>query len=44
MKQYSFHEEVYHRRVNFMHNILVIAVRLGLEAAIWRGSEKYVLL
>ena len=27
-----------------MHNILLIAVRLGSEAAVWRGSEKYVLL
>ena len=26
-----------------MNNILLIAVRLGLEAAVWRGSEKHVL-
>ena len=26
-----------------MHNILFIAMRLGSEAAVWRGSEKYVL-
>ena len=27
-----------------MHNILLVAVRLGSEAAAWRGSEKYVIL
>ena len=26
----------------FMHNILLAIVRLGWEAAVWRGSEKYV--
>ena len=35
---------MYHRKVNFMHNILLVAVRLGSEEAVWRGSEKYVLL
>ena len=27
-----------------MHNILLAAVRLGSEAAVWRDSERYVLL
>ena len=27
-----------------MHNILLVAVGLGSEAAVWRDSEKYVLL
>ena len=27
-----------------MHSILLVAVQLGSEAAVWRGSEKYVLL
>ena len=27
-----------------MHNILLVAVRLGSDAAVWRDSEKYVLL
>ena len=27
-----------------MHNILLAAVRLGSDAAVWRGSEKYMLL
>ena len=26
-----------------MNNILLVAVRLGSEAAVWRGSEKHVL-
>ena len=25
-----------------MHKIVLIAVQLALEAAVWRGSEKYV--
>ena len=35
---------MYHRRVNFMYNVLLVAVRLGSEAAVWRGSENYMLL
>ena len=35
---------MYHRRVNFMHNVLLIVVRLGLEAAGWKGSVKCMLL
>ena len=35
---------MYHKRVNLMHNILLVAVQLGSEEAVWRGSEKYVLL
>ena len=27
-----------------MYNILLVALRLGSEAAVWRGSENYVLL
>ena len=27
-----------------MHNIFFLAVRLGSEAAVWRGSKKHVLL
>ena len=43
-KQYSFHLEVYHRRVDFMHNILFAGVRLESEEAVWTDSEKSVLL
>ena len=35
---------MYHGRVNFTNNILLIAVQLGSDAAVWRSSEKYVLL
>ena len=35
---------MYHRRINFIHNIVLTAAWLGLEVAVWRGSEKYVLL
>ena len=35
---------MYYRRVDFMYNVLPVAVRLGLEAIIWRCPEKYVLL
>ena len=30
---------MYRRRFNFMHNILLVAVRLGSEAAIWRQEN-----
>ena len=33
---------MYRRVVNFIHNILLAPARLGTEAAVWRGSEKYV--
>ena len=39
----TFTRKCTNRRVNFMHNILFIAVRLDSEAAVWRGSEKHVL-
>ena len=29
---------------DFMHNIFLVALRLGSGASVWRGSEKYVLL
>ena len=35
---------MYYRRVDFMHNVLPVAVRLGLEAIVWRCPEEYVLL
>ena len=38
--------EVYRRRIDLMHNNLLVTVRLRLrsEAAVWKGSGKYVLL
>ena len=39
----TFTRKCTNRRVNFMHNILLIAVRLDSESAVWRGSEKHVL-
>ena len=35
---------MYRRRVNFMYNILLAPVGLVSEAAVWRGSEEYMLL
>ena len=40
----KLHDFYYRRRVDFMHNIVLVAVRLGSEAAVWRCSGKYVLL
>ena len=31
-------------RVNCIHNIILVTLLLGSEGAVWRGSEKYVLL
>ena len=40
----KLHDFYYRRRVDFMHNIVLVAVRLGSEAAVWRCSGKCVLL
>ena len=38
----NFTTQVNCRTINFMHIIFIAAVRLGSEAAVCRGSEKYV--
>ena len=35
---------MWHGRVDFMHNSLFVAKRLGSEAVVWRCSAKYGLL